>query len=391
MDNNQSLNNTENISLATTEIFLSYNARFWILLLFDIPSVACALFVLFCIFIDRKLRSNIKNHVLVIILLLGIGSQLIDVPFYLNFIVHSSVVPSKPSTCLLWWFVNIGMYDGGVIFMAWTAFERHIIVFHEQWISTRKRRIIVHYFPMCFLILYIFIYYIYAIYYFPCENTYDYTLPFCNEFPCYAYDPIMGIWDWIVNIASPTFLEALLSKHHLVSCPAELVWNSDEHICDWKPTEPIPDCGSSQTINCRATTRWATNGNVIVGVGNELGRDSQPLNLPGRIFIDTRYGNNVYVVDGNNYRVQKFFGNSLASNGITVVGGNGYGSEPNQLKSPVDVYVYAADSSNHRIQMWPKAAPSGITVVDTEGTGEYENRVDYFHSMFFLEKTNTFY
>ncbi|CAM4844706.1 unnamed protein product, partial [Rotaria magnacalcarata] len=153
----------------------------------------------------------------------------------------------------------------------------------------------------------------------------------------------------------------------------------------------IPDCGSSQTINCRATTRWATNGNVIVGVGNELGRDSQPLNLPGRIFIDTRYGNNVYVVDGNNYRVQKFFGNSLASNGITVVGGNGYGSEPNQLKSPVDVYVYAADSSNHRIQMWPKAAPSGITVVDTEGTGEYENRVDYFHSMFFLEKTNTFY
>ncbi|CAF4157050.1 unnamed protein product, partial [Rotaria magnacalcarata] len=116
-------------------------------------------------------------------------------------------------------------------------------------------------------------------------------------------------------------------KHHLVSCPAELVWNSDEHICDWKPTEPIPDCGSSQAINCRATTRWATNGNVIVGVGNELGRDSQPLNLPGRIFIDIRYGNNVYVVDGNNYRVQKFFGNSLASNGITVVGGNGYGSE----------------------------------------------------------------
>ncbi|CAM4958314.1 unnamed protein product [Rotaria socialis] len=138
MNNNQSLNNTENISLATTEMSLLRNARFWILLLFDIPSVACAFFVLFCIFIDRKLRSNVKNHVLVIILLLGIGSQLIDVPFYLNFLVQSSVVPAKPSICLLWWFVNIGMYDGGVLFMAWTAFERHIIVFHEQWISTKQ-------------------------------------------------------------------------------------------------------------------------------------------------------------------------------------------------------------------------------------------------------------
>ncbi|CAF1058801.1 unnamed protein product [Rotaria magnacalcarata] len=224
MDNNQSLNNTENISVATTEISLSRSARFWILLLFDIPSVACAFFVLFCIIIDRKLRSNIKNHVLVILLLFGIGSQLIDIPFYLNFIVHSSVLPSKPSTCLLWWFVDTGMYDGGVIFMAWTAFERHIIVFHEQWISTRKRRIIVHYFPMLFLILYIFIYYIYAIYYFPCENTYAYILPFCGESPCYAYDPIMGMWDWVVNIVTPTFLEAFLSlsfifrvlwkKHH---------------------------------------------------------------------------------------------------------------------------------------------------------------------------------
>ncbi|CAM4969683.1 unnamed protein product [Rotaria socialis] len=210
MDNNQSLNNT-NISLAITEISLSLNARFWILLLFDIPSVACACFVLFCILVDRKLRSSIKNHALVIILLLGIGSQLIDVPFYLNFVVHSSVIPAKPSTCLLWWFVNIGMYDGGVIFMAWTAFERHIIVFHEHWISTRKRRIIIHYFPMLFLILYIFIYYIYAIYYFPCENTYDYTLPVCSGPPCYEYDPIMSMSDWIVNIALPTFLEALLS------------------------------------------------------------------------------------------------------------------------------------------------------------------------------------
>ncbi|CAM4760848.1 unnamed protein product [Rotaria magnacalcarata] len=194
-----------------------------------------------------------------------------------------------------------------------------------------------------------------------------------------------------------SFYQCASGTPHLMPCPAGLVCNSDGKLCDWKPTEPIVDCVSSQKVNCRATTRWATNGHVIVGVDSESGRDSQHLNAPGGIFIDTRHGNNVYVVDGNNYRVQKFLGNSLASDGITVAGGNGYGSNPDQLKTPVDAYVdanenvHVGDSSNHRIQMWPKGATSGFTAVDTEGTGEYENRVGYFHSMFFHEKTNTFY
>ncbi|CAM4983140.1 unnamed protein product, partial [Rotaria socialis] len=211
MSDNQNSNNTGNLSFAGTEISMSRTARFWILLLFDIPSIICTLFVLCCILMDRKLRSSVKNHSLVLFLILGLGTQLVDVPFYLNFIVHSSVVPANPSICILWWFTDIGMYNGGAILLAWTAFERHIIIFHDRWISTRKRRIIVHYLPLLFLILYIFIYYIYAFYAFPCENTYDYTLPYCDEYPCYANDPIMGMFDWIVNIAMPTLLEAFFS------------------------------------------------------------------------------------------------------------------------------------------------------------------------------------
>ncbi|CAF3250577.1 unnamed protein product [Rotaria sp. Silwood2] len=146
-----------------------------------------------------------------VILILGLGSQLIDVPFYLRFIVNSGVIPATPSMCLLWWFTDIGLYNGVAILMAWTSLERHIIVFHDQWVSTRKRRILVHYLPLAFLTLYIFIYYIVAFYYFPCENSYDYTLPYCDASPCYMSDPIMGMWDSVVNTAFPSLFEAFLS------------------------------------------------------------------------------------------------------------------------------------------------------------------------------------
>ncbi|CAF3398160.1 unnamed protein product [Rotaria sp. Silwood2] len=72
----------------------------------------CSLFVLFQILINRKLRSAVKNHVLIIFLILGLGSQLIDVPFYLYFIVHSTVISSNYSVCLIWWFIDIGWYNG---------------------------------------------------------------------------------------------------------------------------------------------------------------------------------------------------------------------------------------------------------------------------------------
>ncbi|CAF1295914.1 unnamed protein product [Rotaria magnacalcarata] len=211
MADNQSSNDTGSVSFGSVEISLPRVARFWILLLFDIPSTICAFFVFFCILIDHKLRSAIKNHILIILLIFGLASQLIDVPFYLNFIIHSGVVPAQHWTCLLWWFVDIGMYNGGAMLMLLVALERHIIIFHDQWLLTRKRRIFVHYIPLLFILLYIFIFYIYNIYYFPCENAYDYTLPYCSTYPCYLNDPFMGEWDWIVNTAVPSFFEPVFS------------------------------------------------------------------------------------------------------------------------------------------------------------------------------------
>ena len=132
-------------------------------------------------------------------------------PFYLNFIIHSYVVPANPSICLIWWFNDIGIYNGVTVIMAWTAAERHILIFHDQWVSTSRKRMFVHYLPLLFFILYILIYYVYAIYGFPCVNTYDYTSVVCGGSPCYENDPGMRMWDLLANNIIPALLEPILS------------------------------------------------------------------------------------------------------------------------------------------------------------------------------------
>ncbi|CAF4175708.1 unnamed protein product, partial [Rotaria magnacalcarata] len=108
MSDTQGSNNSDNSSSGgNSDILIPYVARFWILLPSDIASTLCTFVALFYIFKSRKARSNIKNHVLIILLLLGLTIQLIDVPFYLNYTVHLAVTPANPSVCLVWNFVDI--------------------------------------------------------------------------------------------------------------------------------------------------------------------------------------------------------------------------------------------------------------------------------------------
>ncbi|CAF5130119.1 unnamed protein product, partial [Rotaria sp. Silwood1] len=63
-------------------------------------------------------------------------------------------------------------------------------------------------------------------------------------------------------------------------------------------------------------------------------------------------------------------------NGITVAGGNGYGSELNQLSYPCGLYVdeddtvYVADQWNHRIVEWKRSATNGKVVAGGNGEGD---------------------
>ncbi|CAF3437326.1 unnamed protein product [Rotaria sp. Silwood1] len=173
--------------------------RFWLLLLFDIPSIICSLFLFFHLFINKNLRSQLVNHAMIVLLIIGLIIQLVDIPFHLIFLRFGIVLPSIPFICILWWFIDLGLYNGFTIIMAWSSIHRYLFIFHDQIFFQGKKRFLFHYLPLIILILYILIFYIIVIIFPPCMHTFDYTLPVCNDYPCYLDDFILGLWDSIVN------------------------------------------------------------------------------------------------------------------------------------------------------------------------------------------------
>ncbi|CAF1462101.1 unnamed protein product, partial [Rotaria sp. Silwood1] len=71
-----------------------------------------------------------------------------------------------------------------------------------------------------------------------------------------------------------------------------------------------------------------------------------------------------------------------AQNGITVAGGNGKGSETNQLCYPCGLYVdddqtiYVADYANHRIVKWKSGATNGKVVAGGNGAHQLNHPAD---------------
>lgn len=211
LSNKPKMGDRRQVAFENSEISWPRSLRFTLLIIFDIPSVACSLFVLYHLLINRTSRYALHNHTIIILLFIALIFQLTDIPWYLDFIHRGSVLPQKPIRCLLWWLVDLGFYNTAANILAWTSIERHILVFHDRWVSTRKKRLFVHYLPLTFLILYSTIYYTVVIFFPPCQHRYIYTLPVCAASPCHLFHPILGLWEMGVHGCLSTIIVAFFS------------------------------------------------------------------------------------------------------------------------------------------------------------------------------------
>ena len=225
--NNSLVNNgQENDTSSNTvfEIVLSSTARFWILLIFEIPSLAFCLFQLYYLCFDQTLRKSLNNHVFILILINVFLSEIIDIPNYLTFLRLNYVWPQSPINCYLWWYVTYGNYNMIGILIAWASIERHFLIFHSQWLNTMKNRLLIHYIPLITIILYTYIFYIVCIFFVPCQVNFDYSSNWCLA-PCYIQFSTLGQFDVIFNGIIPCiviiianillFIRIIKQKHRL--------------------------------------------------------------------------------------------------------------------------------------------------------------------------------
>ena len=123
------------------------------------------------------------------------------------------------------------------------------------------------------------------------------------------------------------------------------------------------------SINLAAVVIKVPPGNalgVIVAGGNGIGSNANQLDAPGALFLDA--AGNLYVSDAWNYRVQKWAPG--ATSGVTVAGGHGIGPDYNQIyPGPLfvdgagNVYVVDEDGSYNRVMEWAPGATSGVQLL----------------------------
>lgn len=113
---------------------------------------------------------------------------------------------------------------------------------------------------------------------------------------------------------------------------------------------------------------------VVAGGGTSSGSS---LSGPEDVFVDSV--GNIYVVDGNRGRVQKWAPGATA--GITVAGENGKGCALNQFGSPKGIAVdksgnvYVSDAICDRVTKWAPGATTGVVVAGGNGEGGNANQL----------------
>lgn len=196
MASENSSDNTNSSSI--DEVPIPRIVRFWLLLFLDMSAVCCTAFLLYHLLFKRQLRQALHNHIVIIILMNILLSQLFDISFYIIFLRLGYVWWQTPAFCFFWWFMDTGLYSMLTILLTYGSFERHILVYHSNLVATRRKQLFFHYIPLSFVLIYCFVFYSYAIFFTPCENNFDYTQAWCS-YPCYYNDPVLSVYDTIGN------------------------------------------------------------------------------------------------------------------------------------------------------------------------------------------------
>jgi hypothetical protein len=108
--------------------------------------------------------------------------------------------------------------------------------------------------------------------------------------------------------------------------------------------------------------------------------------LSGPYAIEVNDAGDIYVVENYANKVSKFIFSGDDYTQVIVAGGNGEGTELNQLSRPMDLHLdesdnlYVLDTYNHRVVKWLPGAIQGSVVAGGNNNGSDLNQLYYPHA-----------
>ena len=198
-----------------------YSIQFWIFLIIFIVSVICGLILLVDYLLHRERRRALDNHVDIIILVINLVYQFTDILFFIYYFRTFQRISSARSFRLFWAYMDWTFFALQVILFAWATVERHILIFHDQLVATKRRRLLFHYLPPVIIVCYCIIYYTLVIFASNCENV-DPDDPAPSLYPCgFVQNSALYLYETIVNQISCLVLIVISSLALLL----RVVWH----------------------------------------------------------------------------------------------------------------------------------------------------------------------
>jgi len=181
---------------------LTNNTKFWALLIVLILSTMCSLFTLYHLFFDHTLRKIRNNHIVAIVLLVGLICQVTNYPWMIYYYRVEGNWQRSSIFCGIWSYIDWTFYVLQTMLFAWATIERHILIFHDHWMRTKTRQIFIHYLPPLIVIVYCIVFYILVDTLAPCENWYNTGWMRCMFF-CISLDYNFWVFETLVHQLIP--------------------------------------------------------------------------------------------------------------------------------------------------------------------------------------------
>ncbi|CAF1332533.1 unnamed protein product [Adineta ricciae] len=202
--NNTTLVEDENSAFPTYETPLSRTIKFHCLLVFQILSILCSAIIFISFGRMRELRAKQHNHIVICLLVCNFLIISIELPVTLIYIHFGQLIPSSDKLCLYWIFTNYFLFTTSIWLTAVASIQRHILIFHAHLMNSHIK----HYTPIILLPISLCIWYIVLIFFYSCEQHFDYTQPWCIG-PCYTFQSVISTVDWIIG----SFVPVILTVH----------------------------------------------------------------------------------------------------------------------------------------------------------------------------------
>lgn len=162
---------------------------------------------------------------IILLLCICLVCQLTVYPWMLYFYTHNQYWQRSWIFCSIWTFIDWGLFIMQVVLFAWASIERHILIFHDRWLTTKINRFLIHYLPPICLTLYCFLWYGFTYLFPPCNSSVvNYYIAACMS-SCLYNSNVFSLWETIVNqllmnliivLFSLALILRILWQHHRV-------------------------------------------------------------------------------------------------------------------------------------------------------------------------------